>query len=205
MGEPGHRVTWITSSSRVCLAAITLVGGGAGDGVVRAGARCRPGYSSLRDIISPALIRVRTSAQRCQSRSSGSWVLGSFFPFKCVLSQQGPFPAALPSPPTPPSASGGRGRKGSSSHLVWPWVHAGTVPPGLSEPQAVSNTASSRSWKQLPWSHSEALSCISGLCFLHVCSPPWQGHLCPSGEQQQSQRKRGWSRQPVCVKGCTLL
>lgn len=78
---------------------------------------------------------------------------------------------ALPSPPSP--ASGGRGRKGSSSHLVWPRVHAGTVPPGLSEPQAVSNTLPPHvPWKQLPWSHSEALSCVSGLWFLHVCSLP---------------------------------
>lgn len=71
------------------LAAITLVGGGAGDGVVRASAWCEPGFSSAQGPSLPCSNQGQNQGPRCWSRSSGSWVLSGFLACKGVLAQQG--------------------------------------------------------------------------------------------------------------------
>ena len=45
-GRTGSEVSMDHIFFQGVLAAITLIGGGAGDGVVRAGARCEPGFFS---------------------------------------------------------------------------------------------------------------------------------------------------------------
>ena len=167
------------------LAAITLVGGGAGDGVVRASAGVS--FSSAQGPSLPCSNQGQNQGPRCWSRSSGSWVLSGFFACKGVLAQQ------RHSPPQWRAEA----ERVSSSLLVWPGVYAGTVPPGLSEPQAVSSTLPPHApWKPLPWSHSEALSCVSWLCFLHACGPPLARAPLPQWRAAAVLEKEGLEQAP---------